>query len=86
MKSGAKSVRVVVRVVVVAVPERERSLCTVGGLEDADANTVLLNQSELLTRNYQHPEAQAEPVAVVVAVAIAIAVTDAVAVVAASYC
>jgi len=35
-------------------------LRTVGGLEDADANTVLLNQSELLTRNYQHPEAQAE--------------------------
>jgi len=50
----------VVVVVVVAVPERERSLRTVGGLEDADANTVLLNQSELLTRNYQHPEAQAE--------------------------
>jgi len=53
-------------------------LRTVGGLEDADANTVLLNQSELLTRNYQHPEAEAA--VVVVAVVIAIAVTDAVAV------
>jgi len=54
-------------------------LRTVGGLEDADANTVLLNQSELLTRNYQHPEAQpeaeAEAVAVVVAVVVAIAAT-----------
>ena len=53
----------------------------VGELKDANANTVLLNKSELKKRNYQHPEV----VAVAVAVVMAIVVTDAVAVTAASY-